>query len=183
MRRPGGKPRRTRQAEEGHKVTDTERAAAIRKELKGLGITSKQVGVRCTRGGSIRCTIKDLAVSEALVKKIASKYEVAHWDDYAGEYLEGGNTFVFVDYDYGSLHEAAAGYRAKAEEILSAPRKGDCTLLAQSGGQRLYYQPDMGRGELWLEGGKDRRQRFAAHCVQALAESLAILKYQRGIVV
>lgn len=78
----------------------TEKAKLIRAELKTLGITSKQVSVTC-RSGSIDCYIKDLSVEPEVVEKIAKKYENVRYCEYSQEILQGGNTFVFVQYDSG----------------------------------------------------------------------------------
>ena len=77
-------------------------AQKIRAELKGLGITNKQVSVR-TSNGSVRVVILDLNINkQALTDKIR-KYESYEVCERSGEILQGGNTFVFVDYDYTIL--------------------------------------------------------------------------------
>lgn len=80
-------------------MTDKERLAAIRKELKEHGYSNRRVGVSYD-GYAIRLTIKELAIEMKEIESIAMKYESYSRDERTGEILSGGNTFVFVDYDY-----------------------------------------------------------------------------------
>lgn len=80
-------------------MTDKERLAAIRKELKEHGYNNRRVGVRYD-GYAIWVTIKELAIDKKEIESIAMKYESYSRDEHTGEILQGGNTFVFVDYDY-----------------------------------------------------------------------------------
>lgn len=80
-------------------MTDNERLAAIRKELKEHGYNNRRVGVSYD-GYAIRLTIKELAIDKKEIENIAMKYENYSRDERTGEILQGGNTFVLVDYDY-----------------------------------------------------------------------------------
>lgn len=80
-------------------MTDQERLAAIRQELKEHGYSNRRVGVSYD-GYAIRLTIKELAIEMKEIENIAMKYENYSRDERTGEILSGGNTFVFVDYDY-----------------------------------------------------------------------------------
>lgn len=80
-------------------MTDDERLAAIRKELKEHGYNNRRVGVRFD-GYAILVNIKELAIDKKEIESIAMKYENYDCDERTGEILSGGNTFVFVDYDY-----------------------------------------------------------------------------------
>lgn len=80
-------------------MTDDERLAAIRKELKEHGYNNRRVGVRFD-GYAIWVNIKELAIDKKEIESIAMKYENYDRDERTGEILQGGNTFVFVDYDY-----------------------------------------------------------------------------------
>lgn len=80
-------------------MTDKERLAAIRKELKEHGYNNRRVGVSYD-GYAIRLNIKELAIDKKEIENIAMKYENYSRDERTGEILSGGNTFVFVDYDY-----------------------------------------------------------------------------------
>lgn len=80
-------------------MTDNERLAAIRKELKEHGYNNRRVGVTYD-GYAIRLTIKELAIEMKEIESIAMKYESYSRDERTGEILSGGNTFVIVNYDY-----------------------------------------------------------------------------------
>lgn len=80
-------------------MTDKERLAAIRKELKEHGYNNRRVGVSYD-GYAIRLKIKELAIDKKEIENIAMKYENYSRDERTGEILSGGNTFVIVDYDY-----------------------------------------------------------------------------------
>ena len=81
-------------------------ANEIRKELKKNGYSSREISVRKRHAGyssAINVTIKDLTINLKDIKKIVHKFENVGWDERTGEILSGGNTFVFVDYDYMKL--------------------------------------------------------------------------------
>lgn len=82
------------------KITDSERLAAIRQALKEHGYSNRKVGVRYD-GYAIWLTIKDLAIDIKEIEQLAKGYESYERDEFTGEILSGGNTFVFVNYAYG----------------------------------------------------------------------------------
>lgn len=84
-------------------MSDEKRLELLRKELKDKGYSSRKVGVRheyCGYSSSIRVTIKDLSIDKEEIKAIANKYRDVDYDERTGEILAGGNTYVFVDYDW-----------------------------------------------------------------------------------
>jgi hypothetical protein len=84
-----------------------EKTAAIRKELKEAGYSSRQVGVRgrCSLYDyTIDVIIKDLNVNESVVKSIAQKFEKIDYCQASGEILAGANDYVFVKYDHDLMH-------------------------------------------------------------------------------
>jgi hypothetical protein len=72
-------------------------AKNIRKELKEINYTNKQVKVKTTPSQAINVDIIDWTVINEEVKQIAAKYESFERDEITGEILAGGNTFVFVN--------------------------------------------------------------------------------------
>lgn len=71
----------------------------IRKNLKSiLNVSSRQVSVRRTSGGSIRVEIKGNGISLKAVEVIASQEEEVSRCSFSGEILQGGNLFVFSQY-------------------------------------------------------------------------------------
>lgn len=83
-------------------MTDSERIATIRKALKEHGYNNRKVSVRYD-GYAIWLTIKNLAIDIKEVEQFAQGYESYERDEFTGEILSGGNTFVFVDYAYGLI--------------------------------------------------------------------------------
>ena len=81
-------------------MTDSERVVAIRQALKEHGYNNRKVGVRYD-GYAIWLTIKDLAIDIKEIEQLAQGYESYERDEFTGEILSGGNTFVFVNYAYG----------------------------------------------------------------------------------
>lgn len=81
-------------------MTDSERLAAIRQALKEHGYSNRKVGVLYD-GYAIWLTIKDLAIDIKEIEQLAKGYESYERDEFTGEILSGGNTFVFVNYAYG----------------------------------------------------------------------------------
>lgn len=81
-------------------MTNSERLAAIRQALKEHGYSNRKVGVRYD-GYAVWLTIKDLAIDIKEIEQLAKGYESYERDDFTGEILSGGNTFVFVNYAYG----------------------------------------------------------------------------------
>ena len=74
---------------------------AIREELKKAGFNSRKVSVRKEYSGCsslIEVKVKTL-VSLDEIEKIVKKYETISRDEYTGEVLSGGNTFIKVSYD------------------------------------------------------------------------------------
>ena len=88
-------------------------ANSIKKQIKAAGITTKGVSVR-VETSSVDCRIKNLSVDKEAVDSILNQYEKIDRCQYTGDILQGGNTFVNVDYDHATIHELA-----KSEEFLS----------------------------------------------------------------
>lgn len=74
-------------------------ANLIREELKKLNISNKQVSVRSDYN-SVNLSIKDISIDAKQIEEIAKKYEKVHYCEITQEILSGGNSFVFVSYDW-----------------------------------------------------------------------------------
>lgn len=99
-------------------------ADRIRADLKRAGIAHKAVSVRMPHHGSVHVTIRDASVSISLVKGIAKREECVRRDEYTGEILCGGNTFVDVEYDEDvivGLVQAIGWRLANAKEGIEVP--------------------------------------------------------------
>tara|TARA_R110002020_G_scaffold26908_3_gene86934 strand:- start:1439 stop:1708 length:270 start_codon:yes stop_codon:yes gene_type:complete len=85
-----------------------ELAKQIRQEIKKtLGYSSRQVSVRnrpCGYSTSLKITVKSLDIPLEPIEAIAKKYKSVDRCEYTGKILSGGNTFIFVSYDWQLKH-------------------------------------------------------------------------------
>ena len=84
-------------------MSDRERVQTIRQALKEKGYNSRRVSVTYQIAGYsaiIRVTIKELEINKAEIENIVKGFNEIDRDERTGEILEGGNTFVSVNYDY-----------------------------------------------------------------------------------
>ena len=103
-------------------MTNKELGNAIRKELKAEGITSKDVSVRVRDSlydTAVSIKIKNPKIKKSKVEEIAKKYQFVEHDERTYEILAGGNTYIFVDYEYGVVEEASAELLPVAEMVLT----------------------------------------------------------------
>ena len=99
-------------------VRTTETAKEVRKTIKKLGYSAKQVSVR-KDGGSVKVNIKALEASKNIDKIEAAVKVFEHYrtDDFSGEILSGGNTFVFVGIDWEFADKVIDGKREEIENV------------------------------------------------------------------
>ena len=103
-------------------MTNKERSAAIRAEIKKLGYNSRQVSVKsrnCGYSDETRIEVKDLSCDIKAIEKACTKFESIDYDKYSGEILSGGNTYIFVQYDYNAINKATEANIEKAENIVN----------------------------------------------------------------
>lgn len=127
-------------------MTNRELGNAIRKKIKALGYTSRDVSVRVSDAGyetAVHIYIKNMAVNEQAVKGVAKSFEYIDRDERSYEILSGGNTFVFVEYDYDTRKEAVNKYLEAAEEIMQKYKELTINNIAQRGDKVLkFYHGD-----------------------------------------
>lgn len=127
-------------------MTNRELGNAIRKKIKALGYTSKDVSVRVSDAGyetAVHIYIKNMAVNEQAVKGVAKSFEYIDRDERSYEILSGGNTFVFVEYDYDTKKEAINKYLEAAQEIMQKYKELTINNIAQRGDKVLkFYHGD-----------------------------------------
>lgn len=161
----------------------TETAKKIRQALKEQGITARQVGVKTRNYSAIYCTIKDLVITKETIENIAREHESISRCEYTNEILEGGNTFVFVDYDHDSLRQEAQKHIAKAEEIEQkyGNSKDGIILASNDNTELIYFSPYAGYhiAELRLRIG-NKVKKYSAYNKHAIAEALALFTAQHG---
>ena len=79
---------------------------AIRDALKKAGYKRSQVSVSKGRGGYeivYHVTVKDLMIPIEKIEKVVKKFQSVDWDERTGEILAGGNTMIFVEYDWKTV--------------------------------------------------------------------------------
>ena len=159
-------------------LSNKELSRAIQNDLKAAGVPRAAYSIRvenCGYSVSVRIKIKDLAILPDDVKRIALHYQ-EYERDVSGEILQGGNTYVFVDYDWKTLDDASAPYREKAAAIRG---KGYQVVMTHDNGNRLVYL-DTYNGEGFLSvraPGQENistMDRFYCRSSNTLAEGLAI---------
>lgn len=74
------------------------RSKVIKKMKNTTGYNSRQVSVKFSGVSGINFMIKDENVSIETIQKFANGYEKIDRCHVSGEVLQGGNTFVFVEY-------------------------------------------------------------------------------------
>ena len=170
-----------------------EKAAEVRKQLKEIGITSKQVSVKsgyCGYDDNLNITIKDLSVNEQTVKDIAEQFEEYERDERSGEILEGGNTYIFIDYDYDARRAAASEMMEQAQKIAEAKESG---TVAKSGSLEVIYIPETHRikivkysevtDELGTYTDRETLETHTAYNEHDIASALGFWKYQYNLVI
>ena len=118
----------------------TTKAQELAKKLKANGITAKQVSCRA-KNGSICCNIKDVKIDPEVVKSLGDEFEDISYCQYSQEILSGGNTFVFVQYDW-EMESATRktpefnALRDKLSAKLDATSGNECAEI----GNALFYR-------------------------------------------
>lgn len=167
-------------------MTNKELGAKIRADIKAAGIPARAVSVRVSDAGyetAVRVSIKDINVDRNVVERIAMRYREVDRDERSGEILAGGNTFVFVDYDYDVIRSAAAQYMDQAQEIIDSNNQ-PCVgvdIATRDDGSRLVYffeAPNSTHNMAVIydkNGHYDySKDRYVAHNACHLAQALAL---------
>lgn len=104
-------------------MTNKELNVAIKKELKEAGYNVKDFSVSvkdCGYSTSIRVTVKSPYVNRKEVESILKHYEEYEVDGRTYEILEGGNTYLFIEYAYGIFDEVAQKWAATARGLMDS---------------------------------------------------------------
>ena len=167
-------------------MTNKELGAKIRADLKAAGIPARAVSVRVSDAGystSVRVNIKDISIDRAVVEKIAYRHRDVSYDERSGEILSGGNTYVWVDYDYDTIRNAREQYMEQAQEIIDSNNQ-PCVgveIATRDDGSRLVYffeAPNSTHNTAVIydkNGHYDySKDRYVAHNACHLAQALAL---------
>lgn len=101
----------------------------IKKYLKENGIDTKNINVKgsnCGYSESYNITIKDIKVDIEKVRELVKKFESYEIDERTGEILEGGNTYIFVNYDYNTLKLANEKYNNIVLDVINKELAKHC---------------------------------------------------------
>jgi hypothetical protein len=159
-------------------LSNKELSKAIQNDLKAAGVPRAAYSIRvqdCGYSVSVRINIKDLSVLPAEVKRIALHYQ-EYERDVSGEILQGGNTYIFVDYDWKTLNNASAPYQEKAAAIRG---NGYQEVMKHKNGNRLVYLDTYdGEGFLSVKVPDQENisimERFYCRSSNTIAEGIAI---------
>lgn len=101
----------------------------IKNYLKENGINTKKVSVRelpCGYSQSFQITIKDSNIDIEEVSKLSQRFKSYETDERTGEILQGGNTYIFVEYDYNTIKEINQKYNDVVIDIIKENLKQHC---------------------------------------------------------
>lgn len=101
----------------------------IKKYLRENGIDTKNISVKgsnCGYSENFNITIKDINIDIEKVRDLAKTFESYERDERTGEILEGGNTYIFVNYDYNTLKLANEKYNNVVLNIINSKLKEHC---------------------------------------------------------
>ncbi|MBU9106787.1 hypothetical protein KTG08_12140 [[Clostridium] innocuum] len=105
-------------------MTNKELSMKIRKSLKEAGYTQKdiKVSVRSSRyDTAAKITIHNPHIDRHRIEKILRPaYEEIDRDDITGEILQGGNTILFIEYEYGVFEDVAREWMATAKGLMQS---------------------------------------------------------------
>ncbi len=108
----------------------------IKAELKANGINTKNISVREDRGGlswSFTVRLKSFDYTIEDVERVVNKFRHVDRDEYSGEILSGGNTYIHVQYDYDFQHEQENKFLDTAKELISELKENEGVTVEKFG--------------------------------------------------
>jgi len=155
---------------------------SIRKEIKAMGYNSRTVSVR-SDSNSINVVLKKLIAIKP-IKKICNKYKSIERCERTGEILSGGNTFVFVEYDYDMLKNEEEMRHEIAKKIIEKTTSSKYyenialneKIIVKFNGEEAFVR---------LQNNENNsvqliEDRYRIDCFQQLARALAIIEAEYG---
>lgn len=103
-------------------MTNKELSQTIRNDLKAAGYTNKDIGVRvkdCGYSTSAYVTVKNPNINKKEIAQIVKHHNDFEIDQRTQEILEGGNTYIFIDYADGIFDEVSKPYMSEAEKLIN----------------------------------------------------------------
>lgn len=111
-------------------MTNKELNQTIKNELKDAGYNTRDFSVSvkdCGYSTSIRVKIKNPEINRKNVENLLRSHEEYERDRASYEILEGGNTYLFIDYADGVFDTVAQEWAATARGAMDS--KGECIRL------------------------------------------------------
>lgn len=94
-------------------------AKAVKSFLKEKGIDTKDIRVSTASTSSLNVKLLDPKLDLEKIKNLLQdEFESYSRDEATGEILSGGNTFVFVEFDYNLTHEVGESLRSTVRPFL-----------------------------------------------------------------
>lgn len=140
-------------------MTNKETTKAIKDELKAAGFDIKKISVRtkgCGYSTEINVKIKDPTINRIEVEKVIKHHEHIRYDYASYDILEGGNDFLFVEYQPGIFDEVAQEWAATAMGVM---KSADETTKIFDGLFLINWEHS-GRFELRQQNEKDHCTRY-----------------------
>lgn len=162
-------------------------ALFIRKELKKLGFTSKQISVRTEPSRIdtiVKIKIKDLSVPAAKIRNLVEKYKKIDRDQ-LGEILMGGNTFIDIDFDEEIIQKEKQAYLKEAKIVSERIKKKKSVMLENKDFKAFY--PGEGSTIVIYRKDKANDREFIIdklpffNDIDVIAETLVILDKQYNL--
>ena len=134
-------------------------------ELKQVGIPKKSYKIK-TDIYSIHITVTDPYVSLEDVRSVVYKYENIHYDEYNGEILQGGNTFVFVEYSDNAFDTVIPEYMSDATaayDYFQGDYPRNTYVIDTANGEVYVIGFDGSRGDVELYVKSDNRESASSY--------------------
>lgn len=127
----------------------------IKSYLKENGIDTRKVSIRHEYPGYseiFNITIKDININANKIEELTRHFESYETDERTGEILAGGNTFIYVSYDYDVIKEANDKYNqniidiiekelsTRTEEEKASWNNGDCNPVISLADKIICYR-------------------------------------------
>lgn len=165
---------------------------SIRTLLKENGYSNRLISVRVQPAGystSIRVTIKDLSIPIDKILTLVTPFKSIAYCEVTQEVLEGGNTYLNVDYDYDILMDKQEELLPKAQKLwqyVLAFSTHSVIKIAETTDHNIHVIPPVHTGEpfgmimlTYKEANKyDKDRRRSCYGPEGLAEFLATFASQ-----
>lgn len=102
-------------------MDNKEMSKQIRKKLKENGYSNRDVSVSVKDAGysvAIHVKIKNPHIDKNVIELLIKQYERLDIDERTNEILEGANSYLFIDYEYGIFKEVAHDFAAEAMGLM-----------------------------------------------------------------